>query len=444
MAQFRNLIYLSDRSGTAKWRRIWPIQQIDCIAQGTNIQADYSQTPVGQADYYKGITSITVQRWISSEQVNVFTKFFKPICDANCGWLIYEIDDNMSDKHIPLFNRGRGAFEGEKIQNNIKTMLNAADFVTVTTDYLKDFYHNEYDVPLENIVSIPNLLPRFLFSDRYNVQKKVDQFKKFKARPRIGIVSSLSHYNVDNVREDVNGKAVRKTKKPDGTEVWVNQEKQEIPEDQTHVITDDLDEIIDCIRSTINEFRWVFFGYVPPKLKDLVEKHQIDVYSGVPIMNYPSVFDQLQLQAVIAPIKNMEFNRCKSFIKYMESAALGVPCFASNYLPYSRIMPKSQLFESSADLTEKLRKLKFASVGLYTSIIEQQWKWLNSPAHEGDFDVKNFWLEDNIEIWADLFRLRQKTVTMPLSYFIKQREQRLEEEKKHLVFKGDDGVMIIK
>ena len=48
-------------------------------------------------------------------------------------------------------------------------MLNAADFVTVTTDYLKDFYHNEYDVPLENIVSIPNLLPRFLFSDRYNV-----------------------------------------------------------------------------------------------------------------------------------------------------------------------------------------------------------------------------------------------------------------------------------
>ena len=86
-------------------------------------------------------------------------------------------------------------------------------------------------------------------------------------------MSSLSHYNVDNVREDVNGKAVRKTKKPDGTEVWVNQEKQEIPEDQTHVITDDLDEIIDCIRSTINEFRWVFFGYVPPKLKDLVEKH---------------------------------------------------------------------------------------------------------------------------------------------------------------------------
>lgn len=444
MAQFRNLIYLSDRSGTAKWRRIWPIQQIDCIAQGTNIQADYSQTPVGQADYYKGITSITVQRWISSEQVNVVTKFFKPICDANCGWLIYEIDDNMSDKYIPLFNRGRAAFEGETIQNNIRTMLNAADFVTVTTDYLKEFYHKEYGVPLENIIAIPNLLPRFLFNDRFNLNKKIDQFKRFKAKPRIGIVSSLSHYNIDNVREDLNGKAVRKTKKPDGTEVWINQEQKEIPEDQTHIITDDLDEIIDGIRSTVKDFQWVFFGYVPPKLQDLVGKKLIEVYSGVPIMNYASMFDQLSLQAVVAPIKNMEFNRCKSFIKYMECSALGVPCFASKCLPYDRIMPEAQLFTTSSDLVEKLTKLKFASTGWYQSLISAQWKWLNSPTHEGDFNLRNYWLEDNIEIWADLFRMRQKTVNMPLSYFVKQREQRIEEEKKHLVFKGENGVMIIK
>ena len=444
MAQFRNLIYLSDRSGTAKWRRIWPIQQIDCMAQGTNIQADYSQTPVGQSDYYRGITSITVQRWITSEQTNVMKKFFKPICDANCGWLIYEIDDNMSDKYIPLFNRGRAAFEGDVIQNNIKEMLNISDFVTVTTDYLKEFYHKEYDVPLENIIAIPNLLPRYLFGDRFELEKKVNQFKTFKAKPRIGIVSSLSHYNIDNVREDLNGKAVRKTKKPDGTEIWINEDKQEISEDQTRIITDDIDEIIDGIRQTVKEFQWVFFGYLPPKLQDLADKKLVEVYSGVPIMNYASRFEQLNLQAVIAPIKNMEFNRCKSFIKYMECASLGVPCFASNYLPYNRIMPESQLFSSSQDLVEKLRKLKFASVGLYSQIILSQWKWLNSPTHEGDFDLKNFWLEDNIDIWLDLFRMRQKTVNMPLSYFVKQRNQRLEEEKKHLVFNGENGVKIIK
>ena len=52
--------------------------------------------------------------------------------DANSGWLVYEIDDNMSDQCIPKYNRGRKAFEGEHIQSNIKKMLNAADFITVT------------------------------------------------------------------------------------------------------------------------------------------------------------------------------------------------------------------------------------------------------------------------------------------------------------------------
>lgn len=42
-------------------------------------------------------------------------------------------------------------------------MLNAADFVTVTTDYIKNFYHEHYSVPLENILAVPNLLPKFLF-----------------------------------------------------------------------------------------------------------------------------------------------------------------------------------------------------------------------------------------------------------------------------------------
>jgi hypothetical protein len=115
----------------------------------------------------------------------------------------------MSDKHIPLFNRGRKAFEGKHVQNNIKEMLNAADFVTVTTDYIKEFYHKEYGVPLDNILAIPNLLPRYLFDDYYNVNKKIEQFKQYKNKPRIGIVSSLSHYNVDNTRVDNDGLAVR-------------------------------------------------------------------------------------------------------------------------------------------------------------------------------------------------------------------------------------------
>lgn len=133
-------------------------------------------------------------------------------------------------------------------------MLNAVDFVTVTTDYLKDFYHRHYGVPLENIIAIPNLLPKWWFGDRYDPEKKIQQYSRFKARPRIGIVSSLSHYNIDNVRVDKSGKAARLKKQPDGSEAWINEDNQVVPENETTLIRDDFDEVCDCIRSTANDF----------------------------------------------------------------------------------------------------------------------------------------------------------------------------------------------
>lgn len=214
---------------------------------------------------------------------------------------------------------------------------------------------------------------------------KVEQFKRFRSKPRIGIVSSLSHYNIDNVMEDKDGLAARKKKKPDGTEAWINEHNEEVPEELLHKIEDDFDGIADCVRQTVNDFQWVFFGYCPPQVRDLAEKHKVEVHGGVPLLNYASKFYNLGLQAVIAPIKKMEFNYCKSHIKTMECAALGIPLFATNCLPYSRVMDKEFLFDSSDELKEKLVKFKWQSPGAYQNTIEKQWKWLNSPTVEGDF-----------------------------------------------------------
>ena len=191
------------------------------------------------------------------------TEFLKPLMDANSGWLIYEIDDEMFDgtilpgmdeklihekygktsteNGIAKFNRGRRAFEGAKVQENIRTMLNAADLVTVTTDYLKNVYHDIYGVPLENIVALPNFLPRYLFDDRYDKKKKERDFGKNKQRPRVGIVSSLSHFNIDNVRVDKNDKACREVKLPDGTSKWMNEDNAEVKFEDTDRIMDDFD-----------------------------------------------------------------------------------------------------------------------------------------------------------------------------------------------------------
>ena len=386
------------------------------------------------------MTSITVQRWISDQQRDMFCRFFKPLMDANSGWLIYEIDDNMSDQCIPKFNRGRSAFEGEKIQSNIRTMLNIADFVTVTTDYIKNFYHEHYGVPLENIIAVPNLLPKWWFGDRYDPEKKLKQFSKFKAKPRIGIVSSLSHYNIDNVMEDKNGMAARKKKKPDGTEVWVTEDRREVDESELHKIVDDFDGIAQCVRDTVKDFQWVFFGYCPPQIKDLADKKLVEVYGGIPLLNYASMLDNLQLQAIVAPINKTKFNFCKSHIKTMEASAIGVPLFATNCLPYNRVMPKEQLFDTSDELKEKLIKLKWASAHVYRDIIERQWAWLNAPCIEGDFQLRNYWLEDNIQnVWLPIFKMRQKGLRLSLSNFMKQYDKRKEDEARRLLFKSESG-----
>lgn len=182
----------------------------------------------------------------------------------------------------------------------------------------------------------------------------------------------------------------------------------------------------------------MFFGYCPPVLNDLVAKNKIEVHRGVDILNYPSVLDNLQLQAIVAPIKDIEFNRCKSHIKFMECAAIGVPLFASDYLPYSRVMPKQQLFTTGEQLKKMLLELKFKSVGAYKGIIEAQWKWLNDKHREGDFQINGYWLEDNMNIWIDMLRLRNKPYNVSISVFAKSYEERKKKEQESTIFKNDN------
>ena len=346
---------------------------------------------------------------------------------------------------IPLFNRGRDAFANDAIQENIRYMLNVADLVVTTTDHIKEYYHTKYGVPLENIVAVPNLLPRWWFGDRYNPEKKVEEFSKFKARPRIGIVSSLSHFNIDNARVTKDGKSCKLHKdEKNNTEVWKDQDGKEVNFEDTTEITDDLDEIIDTIRATVKDFQWVFFGYAPPKLQDLIEKRLIEYHGGTAILNYPSTIENLHLQAIVAPIKDMEFNRCKSPIKYLECCASGIPLYASNMLPYSKVMRPEFLFSNQEELKEKLLKLKFSSSGLYRKIIEQNWKWFNSPMKDGDFQIRNGWLEDNLQIWVDMFRLRPKAPYCSMNLYWERKKKLMKERIENTIYADETGVEILK
>lgn len=197
-----------------------------------------------------------------------------------------------------------------------------------------------------------------------------------KAKPRIGIISSLSHYNL-NQKKDANG-------------------------DLCH---DDFDEIADVVRSTVDDFQWVILGTVPRQVKDLAEKKKILCYPCVPILSYPSAIEHLELQATVAPLIDNEFNRCKSTIKYLESCASGVPLFASNVIPYKGVVPEQFLFSTQDELKEKLMKMKFGSSGVYGKMIEGNWAWLNSKRKDGDVELNDSWMESNLGIWMKTYKL---------------------------------------
>ena len=122
----------------------------------------------------------------------------------------------------------------------------------------------------------------------------------------------------------------------------------------------------------------------------------------------------------------------------MECSALGIPCFATKCLPYSRVMPESQLFENSDQLKSMLQKLKFMSTGAYRSIIENQWKWFHTPCREGDFVIKNYWLEDNLDIWINLSKLRPKCPKFGLSGIIQQYLEHKKVKEESIIYKNEN------
>ena len=295
----RNLVYLADRGGTGWWRHIQAIDVFGVIQRATGIYNTYTEQFIADPNYYVLQNNVTVQRWISHSQREAFENFLLPVTRKTKTALIYAIDDAMGAKDIPLYNTGHAAFQPQQVQDDIKYMLNNSDLVVVTTQHLKEYYNREFGVPMEKLLAVPNLLPQFWFGDRYDVDKKMIQFGQYKAKPRVGLIGSLSHFNYYKNKDD-NGELVK----------------------------DDLDTIVDMIRETVDDFQWVILGTVPYQLEDLAKKNKIECYSCCPILAYPSALQKLQLQAAVAPLRMSEFNFCKSPIKYLECSSLGIPLFA--------------------------------------------------------------------------------------------------------------------
>ena len=152
--------------------------------------------------------------------------------------------------------------------------------------------------------------------------KLLARFKHNRNKPRILYTGSGAHYDVDN---KTGGK-------------------------------DDLSEVRDFIRKTVNKYQWIFVGAFPPQLVDLVQQKKIEFYPWQPLLKYPYFINSLNAQLMVAPLQVNDFNKAKSDIKFIEACVLGIPCLCQDMDTYNSA-PESLRFSSVDEFEQKIASI---------------------------------------------------------------------------------------
>ena len=331
----------------AFWRILWPLYHLhirDFVSYSLSI--GFLRDSVS----YKRADVVQIQRVTDP----VGAKFIEMLCTLKKDLdfrLVYDIDDVLIQKDIPDFNLVHSRTDVDV--SAMETVINLCDEVTVSTPYLKEYYLDKFDQ--NNYTVLPNRTPYAWAGNFYDERQLLQNYKTHKNRPRILYAGAHSHINCD-------GKTGN--------------------DDFTHVINE--------IKKTIKEFKWVFFGVLPWELIEENEAGDIEFYGLETIDNYHKRIAVLQCSMMIVPLKDIPFNHAKSDIKFQEACAHGLPVTCQDITPYKHAPIR---FSTGDQMIETIRKT-LKSEGSFLS-----------ASRRGRAHVDNQWLEaeQNISLHKELF-----------------------------------------
>ena len=312
----RYVNYLADYSGCGHWRILWPEAVINARGDG---MSQSTTAMVADPRWYQNVTTVKLQRQASSAQVE-FVKYLKQIQQEHGFKIMYEVDDVVFKEVIPDYNKFKFAFDTEEIRQNCIEIINLVDEVTVTCDFMRRLYQEKTDQ--KNITVIPNFIPNGWMGQLFNPRDIERNYEANKRKPRILYTGSGAHYDVEN---KTGGK-------------------------------DDMYEVRDFIRKTVDKYQWIFVGAFPPQLADLVEQQKIEFYQWQTLLKYPYFISSLRAQLMVAPLQVNDFNKAKSDIKYIEGCILGIPCLCQNMDTYA-VAPDNLKFSSVEEFEDKINRI---------------------------------------------------------------------------------------
>ena len=127
------------------------------------------------------------------------------------------------------------------------------------------------------------------------------------------------------------------------------------------------------------------------------------------IFNYPREMRYRKIDLLIAPLIDNRFNRCKSNIKWLEMAALGIPMIGQNICTYNKYT--DQVFNGTDDIDNWIDRLfcRSDSRDFLANMLVK-----NRGLVDGISKNDGYWLEKNITPFYNLYTLQQKTISIEL------------------------------
>jgi glycosyltransferase involved in cell wall biosynthesis len=336
----RAIQYYADFSGCGFWRMIWPEHLLNaynhCVVHGSTVMCLDPR-------YYIHTKVVRIQRQATQHQLQ-FVKFLKEVQKQVGFRIIYEIDDIVFHEDIPEYNKFKPAFADPKIRENILEIMNLCDEITVTCQFMKDYYMQK--TGHKNITVIPNFPPKFWLGNHYDPKWISDAYDQNKKKPRILYAGSGAHFDVEN-------------------RVGQN---------------DDFKHVVEAIASTVDKYQWVFLGAFPLPLRHLVEMGKIEFHQWANLYNYAEKIKNLKVNMMVAPLQDSNFNRSKSDLKLIEANAFGIPIACQDMCTYEDAPFK---FKTGQEMIEVIDDV-LSKKGRYMNIsakarAQANTRWLENP-----------------------------------------------------------------
>jgi hypothetical protein len=348
----RALNYYADYSGCGFWRMIWPEHLLNAHQKLT---VHGSTVMCFDQNYFRNITAVRIQRQATAHQLR-FIQYLKELSKEHKFRIIYEIDDLVFSEDIPDYNKYKPAFTDPEIRRVAQTIMELCDEVTVTNNFMKEYYMSK--TSNKNITVIPNYPPKFWMGNYYNEKKISENFDRFQKRPRVLYAGSGAHFDVDN-------------------RVGQN---------------DDFAHVCRVIEATKHKYQWVFLGAYPLPLTHLVRSGEIEFHPWERLYTYPEKISKLNINAMVAPLQDNNFNKAKSDLKLIEASCYGIPIACQDLVTYENAPFK---FKTGDEMIDQL-----------DDILGKKGKYMNHSARFRRI-AESRWLEldENIDKYKELYSL---------------------------------------